>query len=255
MKIKTYEDFEKLIAPMHKANRQTMELLVTLDWFQMHVKKARKTAGWPIKGYKVGDKKLEKEENGMIRFLPTCNLEQDYAKHRQYNQIIDEIIKREGLPEHFRFHIHAYILFNLVNAPATNFIISEGVDWKKGTIDFPSIKYFSQPYTNDKKLANHEIEQSSKKYSPLQSKTFRYKPELEQYLKTTQRSKKIKAKKYKDTTTAYEDIHKSAPDYTDRDVAVSAFKVSSEESVARKTELVRKHRERLHKAFKERGLK
>ena len=271
MKIKTFKQFKKLVETTHKTNLQTMELLVSLDWFQKKVKEARRTAGYPEKGYKIGDKKLlKKTGKNSLSFIPKAKLVSNPEKHTKYKKIVSEIMKKAGLPEHFEFHIDGYILYGWINAPITNFITEVKHNLKTGERKFPTTEWQGMPHGSDIKLAQEHIEDlvkgypqtksntaclahligGSNKYPPLLSRKFKIKRKLSTYIKNNQTARKVKSKKYQDHTGS----KVKEVGLTDRDVVYEAYGDKPEREIKRKANLISQQRKRLKMALEERGL-
>lgn len=242
MKIETYDEFLELIRPTHEANLQTMRLLVSLKWFQKKVKRARKTAGWPSKGYKIGDKRLfKKTGKKSYSFIPKAKLVSNPEKHTKYKKIVSEVIRKACLPEHFKFHVDGYILYNWVSAPVTSFSTRHDPNSRIDTPSFSLTKWYSNPHGNDVKLALDDIEVFRDGFPPLQTRKFKYKPKLSNYIKNAQIAKRVKSQKNEE----YE--------LTNKDVATEIFGVETEKPTKRKANLISQQQKRLNDALKERG--
>ena len=244
MKIKTYKEFLELIKPIHRANLDTMQLLVSITWFRKKVREARKTAGIPSGGYRLNDSTLiEKSGDGSLVFLPYRRLRQKLGKLEEFKGIIDQIISQATLPKNFEFSIKTYILYNEITAPVTNFLVKVSYD-KNWNRSFPSPEHYKRLYINDKKLMDAAMEELSEDYPPLFTKPLREKPQLNNYLEVERLSKK-KGKLY--TKDLADNIGMVDYTSTDRDVALEVYGKEDKKSV----NLVKKARELNDKRKKE----
>lgn len=157
------------------------------------IRKARRLAGISLQDIKQR-KSFWKKIDKITYFLPQSYLEKTGNLH-EFTAVIETIIKKWHLPENFFNYIKRYIFSNTIDAPHTNFEITQEYDLKTGIYSVPQVYRYRELSKYEKKISDRLCNNLYEVFFPLLFSIKQVeKPKLEKYLKIERASKNKRSK-------------------------------------------------------------